>query len=438
MEYPKVYSSSKQTIASTGKVRWRSVWAIKENGKILKKQGSTFLTKKEADQDAIKNVESLKFKNTNSLVDEDQEMTVGEFAETHWINNERQQKVVNKNKITRAINFWKEIGLWDIKICELTTQMMFKYVSALKDKGLAVATIQNYKTELNTLLRLAVVMGQTDRNVMDGVKSERRTQEKQDEAERIFEDVQSNTWTLEEIYENLEKLRNLPKIKIWIKPTPTYDHPQGARSRKGHWVERSASGSVPEILWYARFLIGLFLGLRSGEIMALKHSSFDYKNKTVKIDRSMGRREKLNNKTLKVEAYSYEETKVKSSSQRIQKVQDEVFDLIKEIAVMQDMWGTYHKDQYIFTDKKGTMLNAYYFRGNWLRVQELCGIEKPLPTPKHTRHTSATVLAGLGWSSTDIANHLGHKNDRVTREYYIQESDQIKKSMADEFSKDQS
>ena len=56
----------------------------------------------------------------------------------------------------------------------------------------------------------------------------------------------------------------------------------------------------------------------------------------------------------------------------------------------------------------------------------MVGIERPLKSPKYTRHTSATILAGLGWSSKDIADHLGHKNDRVTREYYIQSQSKIR------------
>ena len=79
------------------------------------------------------------------------------------------------------------------------------------------------------------------------------------------------------------------------------------------------------------------------------------------------------------------------------------------------------------------MIEIAYFRKNFLRIQELVGIERPLKSPKYTRHTSATILAGLGWSSTDIANHLGHKNDRVTREYYIQEDMDRKRKMSDSF-----
>lgn len=423
-EYPKAYSSKKIT-SSKGVVKFRSIYAVIENGKIIKKYGGYHKNKKTADQETQRIIDTLKIKGMKSLVDEDQEMTVGEFAVTHWINDERQQKVVAKNKITRAMNFWKEIGIWDIKICDLTTQMMFKYIRALRDKGYATSTIQHIKTELNTLLRLAVVMGQTDRNVMDGVKNERRTQEEHERQERIFDDVQNKTWSLEEIHENLEKLRHIPKNRVEV-----------TRKTGTHIEMRSSTGSVPEILWYARFLIGFYLGLRSGEILALKHSSFDFESKTVKIERSIGRRETLDPNTLKTKKMEYKETKVKSSSQRIQKCQDEIIDLIKEIAVMQDMLGTYHDDQYIFSDRFGKIVNFDYFRKSWLRIQEICGIENPLPSPKFTRHSSATVLAGLGWSSTDIANHLGHKNDRVTREYYIKQNDPSMRSMADEFSKD--
>jgi len=126
---------------------------------------------------------------------------------------------------------------------------------------------------------------------------------------------------------------------------------------------------------------------------------------------------------------------VKRSSQRIQNCPDVVIDFVKELAIVQDMLGIYHSEQYLFVNDKGHLLNIGYFRKNFVRIQELVGIERPLLSPKYTRHTSATVLAGLGWSSIDIANHLGHKNDRVTREYYIKQDQNRKQKMIESLTK---
>ena len=119
----------------------------------------------------------------------------------------------------------------------------------------------------------------------------------------------------------------------------------------------------------------------------------------------------------------------------MQSLPDPVIEYVQQLAVELDLLGIYHEDQYLFVNNLGHLINIEYFRKSWLRIQELCGIERPLKSPKYTRHTSATVLAGLGWSPTDIANHLGHKNDRVTREYYIKEDMDIKRRMANEFNK---
>ena len=145
---------------------------------------------------------------------------------------------------------------------------MYKYIKTLSDRGLSPATVQNYKTELRTLLDLAITLGQTDRNVLTGVKNERRTQEQMEKSERIFNDMLKNNWSLEEIHTNLEKLRHIPRLKVEVK------------TKNGSYIqERSATGNVPSIMWYGRFCLGFYLGLRTGELMALKFSDFDFEKK---------------------------------------------------------------------------------------------------------------------------------------------------------------
>ena len=419
----KQLKSTKKT-SSNGKVFWRPRWVeVDLDGNRKIKFGKSQETRTLADQFSEKAVSDLNNRNSLQLVAEEEAMTVGEFAETHWLKAERQRKVKNKAQIRTVIKYWKEIGLWDIKIEDLTSAMMYKYIKNLADRGLKPASIQNYKTELRTLLDLARTLGQTDKNVLLGVKNERRTQEQEERSERIFNDMMQNTWTLEEIQTNLMKLRNIPRQIVKVK-TKKYSYEQ----------ERSSTGNVPEILWYGRFLIGFYLGLRSGEILALKFSDFDFQNKEVVISKAIARRT-IEDQSGEITGWVQEESRVKRSSQRIQNCPDVVIDFVKELAIVQDMLGIYHSEQYLFVNDKGHLLNIGYFRKNFVRIQELVGIERPLLSPKYTRHTSATVLAGLGWSSIDIANHLGHKNDRVTREYYIKQDQNRKQKMIESLTK---
>jgi len=275
----KQLKSTKKT-SSNGKVFWRPRWVeVDLDGNRKIKFGKSQETRTLADQFSEKAVSDLNNRNSLQLVAEEEAMTVGEFAETHWLKAERQRKVKNKAQIRTVIKYWKEIGLWDIKIEDLTSAMMYKYIKNLADRGLKPASIQNYKTELRTLLDLARTLGQTDKNVLLGVKNERRTQEQEERSERIFNDMMQNTWTLEEIQTNLMKLRNIPRQIVKVK-TKKYSYEQ----------ERSSTGNVPEILWYGRFLIGFYLGLRSGEILALKFSDFDFQNKEVVISKAIARR----------------------------------------------------------------------------------------------------------------------------------------------------
>ena len=420
----RVYKSNK-SISKTGKVSWRPRYAVYDvEGNKQVKFGSAQSTLKEANLEAKRLVDELLTRESLQLVATDEAMTVGEFAEVYWLKADRQISVRNSSRIKTSMKYWKEIGLWDIKLEDLTTAMMYKFIKNLSDKGLQPATIQKYKTELRTLLDLARTLGQIDRNVLTGVKNERRTQEQFDNEDRIYEDIRKNTWTLEEITTNLEKLRNMPREIIEVAP----------KNKSAYTQERSPTPKVPEILWYGRFLIGFHLGLRTGEIHALKFSDFDLESRQVLINKSMAHVQ-VTNANGEYLGYTQQEGRIKSSSHRVQMLTDEVIEFVKELALVLDMLGVYKEDQYLFVNNRGFLLDIGYFRKAGIRIQKHCGIKDPLASPKYTRHSSATVLASLGWSSVDIANHLGHKNDRVTRQYYIKDNIELKKKMANEFNK---
>ena len=421
MKEAKAYKSVKSVLKS-GSVSWRPRWVeFDSDGNKITKNGKAQSTKTEADRYSQQKVNEINQRESLQLVSKDEAMTVGEFAVTHWLKAERQVSVVNKSQIRASIKFWKEIGLWDIKIEDITSAMMYKYLKKLKERGLKPASIQNYKTELRTLLDLAITMNQITVNPLAYVKLERRTQEQQERDERIFNEMREETWSLEEIHTNLEKLRHIPKTRVEVK-----------RDNGTHIEMRQSTGNIPPITWYGRFCLGFYLGLRTGELMALKFSDFDFEKKEVLINTSI-QKKASNDENGEITGWVYEESKVKASSQRVQTVPDPVIEYVQQLAVELDLLGVYHEDQYLFVNKFGHLINLDYFRKNFIRIQELCGIERPLKSPKYTRHTSATVLAGLGWSSTDIANHLGHKNDRVTREYYLKEDMDRKRKMSDSF-----
>ena len=415
---------SKKAQSSNGKIYWRPRWAEVVGDETKYQMGKSQPTKSEADQFSRDKVDDINNRMKLQLVSNEEAMTVGQFAEEYWIKDERQISIKNKAQLLTSMKFWKEIGLWDVKIEDVTTRMMKDFVKTLKERGLVPTSIQNYKTDFRTLLDLAIDYGQISTNVLTGVKSQRRTIAQLEEAERIFEDMRTDTWSLEEIKTNLEKLKNIPRKTKTI-------------TRLGSTFEQSwsSTGNVPEILWYGRFLMGFYLGLRSGELLALKFSNIDFVNKEILINKSISRFS-ITDENFVHQKYIEEESRVKASSQRYQRAQDIVLDFINDVKALQIELGIYHEDQYIFVDKNGKRLELGYFRRQFKRIQELVGIERPLKSPKYTRHTSATVLAGLGWSAKDIADHLGHKNDRVTREYYIQSQSENLRKMADAFDQD--
>ena len=144
---------SQKTVSKTGKVSWRPRWSqLNDDGKYKTVYGKSQSLKSEADTFAQDKVNEINDRTFKKLVDIDQVMTVGEFVEKHWIKAERQVLMKNKAMISTAIKYWKKIGLWNEPLDKITSADCYKYIADLRAKGLAPATVQNYKTELRTVL----------------------------------------------------------------------------------------------------------------------------------------------------------------------------------------------------------------------------------------------------------------------------------------------
>ena len=111
MNEAKVYKS-KKTVLKSGTISWRPRWLeFDRDGTRKVKNGTSQPSKALADAFSQKQVETINRRYSLQLVAEEEEMTVGQFAEDVWLKAERQIKIKNKAQVRKSMSFWKNGSL---------------------------------------------------------------------------------------------------------------------------------------------------------------------------------------------------------------------------------------------------------------------------------------------------------------------------------------
>jgi len=173
-------------------------------------------------------------------------------------------------------------------------------------------------------------------------------------------------------------------------------------------VQTILNGSRGQLRLFILTMVSL--GARSGETIALKFSDINWRNRTIKIQRSMRKGE-------------IKKTKTNTS---------------RSVDIPINLFIEFEKHQinnpyleFIFVNKKGTPYkdSAYLLRRHFKPLLEHLGIEyKSLYS---LRHTFATLQLQGGQNISYVAKQLGHSNTQTTQEFYIKylkDDEDLKKS----------
>jgi len=183
-----------------------------------------------------------------------------------------------------------------------------------------------------------------------------------------------------------------------------------------------------ETNWYLEILLGLFMGLRKGEISGLKFGDFDMENRTVRISRQVTADPIVSKGDSKIIRYQLVEKKPKTeNSYRTLRVPEAIMDEVLERKRQNDLRKEQLGERYVDKDYISCAANGLSHSASALNnaLSKLCS-RNGLPhlTVHSLRHMYATILTEQGVSLMKVSTLLGHSSIHTTFEYYCEVMDE--------------
>lgn len=177
--------------------------------------------------------------------------------------------------------------------------------------------------------------------------------------------------------------------------------------------------------WYLEVLLGLFCGLRKGEIEGLKFSDFNIEEKTVTISRQIVAEYEFENdmekKGFKIKDYTLAERDPKTiNSFRKLRVPEIIIKQLQNrkqlIEYYKSRYEDFEDNDYISCQQNGKPHGLCSFNSYLKRTCKKIGL--PHITVHGLRHMYATILIEQGVPLVKISGLLGHDSIHTTFEYY--------------------
>lgn len=183
--------------------------------------------------------------------------------------------------------------------------------------------------------------------------------------------------------------------------------------------------------WYLEILLGLFMGLRKGEISGLKYGDFNLEQSTVSIVRQITSNPIVPKGQGKITEYQVIEKPPKTSnSYRTLRVPDSIMDEVikrkKQNDFRKEQLGKDYIDRdYISCCENGLPHAASSFNTALTKLCSRSGL--PHVTVHGLRHMYASILVEQGVPLIKVSALLGHASIHTTFEYYFEVLDENEK-----------
>ena len=380
---------------------WRGLYSIKIGDEVIRKSCGSFKTRSEAKAHTENLVADLIRKEENNLVDSD--MTVADFIDQHW-EDQRIKELVNPDHIPAFKRMLNVTEFDKIILSSINKSALRRFWLEVEDilykKDKSISTKSKIKANMNSLLNHAVRLSFLEDNENYNIKidSARAIKKNKQESSADIWKKAEKIWTEDQIKEYLPLFKNL--------------------TQKTKYVD--------QIMWWAFFNIGIFTGMRRGEITGLKFSDFDREKRILTVNRSV----RMNLKTREIEV-----DVPKASSFGYINYSSDLDEVLDALEIYHQVQGTLDND-YLFQYKIGGVLDPNYWSRMFKRVQITAGVpeDQILQSVHWIRHTHLSLLANKGFSLAEIQRRARHSDPRTTAKFYVHIVDEKDKEMADSFS----
>jgi len=396
---PKERSPHKDTRGK--KVRWKASYSIEVDGKVVRKQIGTFDTQAEAKAETTKKVSELKALYDNEVIISD--MTLIQFLEKEW-RSYRRERMVDRGDTDRFIRLVEKTSLAEVRLNKINAQSLRRFWLEIEDividKGYSKSYPSHARGHLNSALNLAVQKSYMADNMNYNLKgkTERLNKLAREQSAKAKFDRTKKIWTPEQV------MKYLPLYKTMNKKPKNVD----------------------PIMWWAFMTIGLYTGLRRGELSGLRFSDFDREKRVLTVQRNV---------QVKSQPREIHIVDPKAGSFGDVSYGDEVEEVLDTLEMYHQMNGTID-NEYLLQYRWGGLIDPTYWTQMFMRVQKIAGIphSEMLPSAHYMRHTHLSLLSFMGFSIKEIQERARHTDPRTTSEYYIHLVEGKDKEMADKFS----
>ena len=229
----------------------------------------------------------------------------------------------------------------------------------------------------------------------------------------------------EAVIQGYIKTNLIPATKAYPRKKPTIIVLNKANIKK--LLSAACSGG-----WYLEILLGLFCGLRKGEISGLKFGDYDASNHTIYIQRQITSNPIVTKGESTIETYEVIEKQPKTdNSYRRLRIPEIVAEEIEKRSALIEANKQKYGDQYFDRDYISCQDNGVPHSTSALNIalSKLCARNGlPHVTVHGLRHMYATILIEQNVPLIKISALLGHASVNTTFEYYcdvMDENDQI-------------